>query len=190
MAEDTNSSTNTGIDDVSWAQQPPVVENTTPFSTVETDPNEQSNTYYEYKENTRPELSPAPFDKRPLLYGALVAGGFFLVAILIAIWLYNNPERAEVIRDIFIIYVGLGIFVLIPLLMILIVVLIYLALKLNDLTLMVHREVIPMLTNIQTTLNNVKGTTTFISDQAVKPVISTASSFAAVRGIMRSLFKR
>jgi len=120
----------------------------------------------------------------------LVAVGFFLAAILIAIWLYNNPEAAEVIRDIFIIYIGLGIFVLIPLVMILTVVLIYLGLKLNDLTLMIHRELIPMLTNVQTTLNTVKGTTTFLSDSAVKPVISTATSIAAVRGIVRSLFKR
>ena len=186
MTEDTISSSNTGSGDTSRAEQPLVVTGTSSASQSQ----DQLNTTYAYKENTRPELSPKPFDKRPLLYGVLVAAGFFIAALLLAIWLYNNPTKAEIIRDIFLIYIGLGIFVLIPLVMILTVILIYLALKLNDLTLMVHREVIPMLTNIQTTLNNVKGTTTFLSDQAVKPVITTASSIAAVRGIVRSLFKR
>lgn len=188
MTEETTSSTNGGSDDLTWAKQPPVAVNdnvTAPFTSEG-----QSNTYYAYEENTRPELTPTPFDKRPLIYGGIVAGVFFLAAFLLAYWLYNNPAAAEVIRDIFIIYIGLGIFVLIPLVMILTVVLIYLGLKLNDLTLMIHRELIPMLTNIQTTLNTVKGTTTFLSDQAVKPVVSTAASVAAVRGIVRSLFKR
>ena len=187
MIEETNSSPSNSNSRTSWAEEPPTVSKLTDTPSVLDD---QSNTNYAYQENTRPELTPAPFDKRPLIYGAIVAGLFFLVAILIAIWLYNNPDAAEVIRDIFIIYIGVGIFVLIPLVIILTVVLIYLALKLNDLTLMVHRELIPMLTNIQTTLNNVKGTTTFLSDQAVKPVITTASSIAAVKGIVRSLFQR
>ena len=189
MTEETNSSPSNSNKGTSWAEQPPAVTNTTDTASVSVS-DDQPNTYYAYEENTRPELSPKPFDKRPLIYGGLVAAGFFLVSILLAIWLYNHPDAAEVIRDIFIIYIGVGIFVLIPLVIILTVVLIYLGLKLNDLTLMVHRELIPMLTNIQTTLNNVKGTTTFLSDQAVKPVISTASSVAAVRGIVRSLFKR
>lgn len=185
MIEETNSSPNNSNSETSWAEEPPTDLNVTDTPSAFDD---QSN--YAYQENARPELAPAPFDKRPLIYGAIVAGVFFLVAILIAIWLYNNPEAAQVIRDIFIIYIGVGIFVLIPLVIILTVVLIYLALKLNDLTLMVHRELIPMLTNIQTTLNNIKGTTTFLSDQAVKPVITTASSVAAVKGIVRSLFQR
>ena len=147
---------------------------------------------YNYDEpaNPRPELSPAPFDKRPLIIAGLVALGFFLLAILIGVWLFNNPVKAEILRDIFIIYVGLGIFVLIPLLIILSVVVIYLVLKVNDLVQLLQREIIPILLSTQESVNTIKGTTTFLSDQAVQPVIKTAGTVAAVRTITRSLFKR
>ncbi len=148
-------------------------------------------------ENKRPELSPDPFDKRPLIIGGLIAVGFMVVAVLIAYWLYNNPTKAEVIRDIFIIYLGIGIFFLIPLLIVLVIVLIYLVLKLNDLTQLLKREIAPMLITVQNsldtvqgTLNTAKGTTTFISENAAKPVISTVSAVSAAGAIFRALFKR
>jgi hypothetical protein len=147
---------------------------------------------YNYDEpaNSRPELSAAPFDKRPIIIAAAVALGFFLLATLCGVWLYWNPAKAEIIRDIFIIYVGMGIFVLIPLLIVLSVVLTYLILKVNDLVNLLQREILPILLNTQESVNTIKGTTTFLSDQAVQPVIKTAGTVAAVRTITRSLFKR
>ena len=143
-----------------------------------------------FDENPRPELSPEPFDKRPLIAGAVVGVLFFLAAILIGIWLFNNPDSAEVLRDILIIYIGLGVFVLIPLLIVLVVAVTYLVLKLNDLTQLLTREVMPILTNVQSSVNTVRGTTTFLSDHAVKPVVTTASNVAAIQAMVRSLFRR
>ncbi|GAB4428584.1 MAG: hypothetical protein Kow0031_08860 [Anaerolineae bacterium] len=140
--------------------------------------------------NPRPELEPAPFDKRPLWIGVGVTVTFIVLAIVLGVWLFYHPVAAAVLRDIFMIYIGLGIFVLIPLLILLAVVLIYLALKLNDLTHLIHREVIPMMTTVQNSLNTVNGTTSFLSENAVKPVISTASSYAAARAMVKALFRR
>lgn len=146
--------------------------------------------YGTVNENPRPELGAEPFDKRPLWIGIGTTVVFLLLAILIGYLLYTHPSAAAVFRDIFIIYMGIGIFVLIILLIVLLVVLTYLVLKLNDLTHLITREVKPMLTTMQNSLNTVSGTTNFISDNAVKPVISTASSFAAARAMVKTLFRR
>lgn len=146
--------------------------------------------YGNFKDNPRPELSAEPFDKRPLWIGIGVGVVFLLVIILLGIWMFYNPVATQIIRDIFIIYIGVGIFVLILLLLVLLVVLTYLVLKLNDLTHLITREVKPMLITVQNSLNTVNGTTSFISDNAVKPVIATASSFAAARAMVKTLFRR
>jgi hypothetical protein len=143
-----------------------------------------------FNQNPRPELEPAPFDKRPLWIGIGVSVGFLLLAILIGYLLFTHPAAAATFRDIFIIYMGIGIFVLIFLLILLLVILTYLVLKLNDLTQLITREVKPMLITIQNSLNTVNGTTNFISDNAVKPVISTVSSFAAAKAMVKTLFRR
>ncbi len=141
-------------------------------------------------DNPRPELSPEPIDKRPLLIGGLVA--IVLVAVFVGIgwWLFVNPAATAVLRDIFIIFMGLGIFVIILLLVMLIVITAYLVLKVNDLVQLLDREIKPMLTNLNTMLKTAQGTTTFISEQAVKPVISTVSAVAAARAIFQNLFQR
>ena len=140
--------------------------------------------------NERPELAFEPFDKRPLLIGGVIVLAFFLVTIGFGVWLFLHPDSAETIRDIFIIYVGVGIFVLIPIFIVFIVVATYLILKINDLVQLLNREIKPMLFNIQDSIHNVKGTTTFLSENAVAPVISTVSMVAGVRAVIRSLFKR
>jgi len=63
-------------------------------------------------------------------------------------------------------------------------------LKINDLIQLLQREIKPLLVNVQDTAMTVKGTTTFISDHAVQPVITTASTVSAVKAIFRSLFRR
>ncbi len=138
----------------------------------------------------RPELSPEPADKRPSSYGIIAA--IVVIAILagISIWLFYHPDSTATLRDIFIIWLGLGIFIIILLIIVLIIIITYLVLKVNDLVQLVDREIKPILYTIQDTLNNVQGTTTFISDHAAKPVISTVSTVAAVRSIVSTLFRR
>lgn len=138
----------------------------------------------------RPELSAKPVDKRPIIYG--VIGAIIIVIIFGGIgWLlFSNPEAAATLRDIFIIFLGLGAFFIILLLIALVVITAYLVIKVNDLVHLLEREIKPVLAKLQGTINTAHGTATFLSDHAAKPVISTASTIAAVKAISRSLFRR
>ncbi len=129
-------------------------------------------------------------DKRPLIIGGIVALAIVILFGLLGWWLFSNPEATAVLRDIFIIFLGLGVFLVILLLIALIVMTIYLVLKINDLIGMLNREIKPMLAQVQSTLNTARGTTAFLSEQAVKPVITTASAVAGVRAVFRTLFRR
>ena len=141
-------------------------------------------------ENPRPELSAEPIDKRPIIIGLIVAIVLLLIFIGIGWWLFVNPVATAILRDIFIIFMGLGIFLIILLLIMLIVITAYLVIKVNDLVQLLDREIKPMLARASETLGTVRGTTSFISEQAVKPIVSTASTFAATKAIFRNLFRR
>lgn len=145
---------------------------------------------YDDGANSRPELSAKPIDKRPIIIGIIVALVIIIGSAVIGWLLFSNPETAAVLRDIFIIFLGLGIFLIILLLIVLVVITVYLVLKVNDLVKLGDREIKPMLTKLQDTLNTVRGTTTFISDHAVQPVITTVSTVSAVKAIFRALFRR
>lgn len=145
---------------------------------------------YDNANNSRPELSAKPVDKRPIIIGSIVALAFIIVCLLIGWFLFSNPEATAVLRDIFIIFLGIGVFFIILLLIILVVIIAYLVIKVSDLTQLLDREIRPMLAKMQESINTVRGTTTFLSDHAVQPVISTVSTVSAIRVIIRSLFRR
>lgn len=138
----------------------------------------------------RPELSAKPADKRPIIYGVIAAVILILIFGGLGVLFFNYPRATAVIRDIFIIYMGLGVFTIILLLIALIVITTYLVLKVNDLVQLTDREVRPVLGKLQQTSNTVGGTATFVSEQAVKPVIATASTVAGVRAVVKALFRR
>lgn len=141
-------------------------------------------------DNRWPELSPKPIDKRPIIYGVIAAVVVILIFAGIGVALFLNPLVAAVLRDIFIIFLGLGAFIVILLLIGLVVITVYLVLKINDLVRLLDREIKPMLGRLQSTLSTVQGTATFLSEQAAQPVIKTASTVSATKAIFRSLFRR
>lgn len=138
----------------------------------------------------RPELSAEPADKRPIIYGVIAA--IIVIAVFFGLgWLlFTFPRTTETLRDIVIIFLGLGTFLIILLLIALVVITAYLVIKINDLVQLLEREIKPVLMNLQSTVKTAQGTAVFLSDQAAKPVINTASTVAAVRAITRSLFRR
>ncbi|RME70538.1 MAG: hypothetical protein D6784_16585 [Chloroflexi bacterium] len=151
----------------------------------------EMNTYHSLPStNPRPELSAKPVDKRPAIFGIIAAVVVILIFGGLGVWLFFNPNAAAVLRDIFIIYLGLGAFLIVLLLIMLIVMTSYLILKINDLIRLLEREVKPVLWNVQEATTKVKGTTTFISEHAVRPVITTVSTVSAVKAIFRALFRR
>ena len=150
---------------------------------------EPQNTYNP-ADNKYPEFSPEPIDKRPLIFGIIFAAVILIISIAVGVWLFFHPDIAAIIRDIFIIFLGISTFFILMFLIILIVMIGYLVLKVNDITQLLNREVRPLLYNLQETTGTVRGTTTFLSENAAKPVIATAANIAAVRAIFRSLFRR
>lgn len=149
-------------------------------------------TTYNYNDgvNSRPELSAKPVDKRPIIFSIIGALVIIIVAAVFGWLLFSYPEATAILRDIFIIFLGLGVFLIIVLLILLVGIIFYLVLKVNDLVQLLDREIKPMLAKLQETLNTVRGTTTFISDHAVQPVITTVSTVSAVKAIFRALFRR
>jgi hypothetical protein len=86
----------------------------------------------------------------------------------------NNPDKTETIRDIVIIFMAVE-SLLIGL------VLIVLITQLARLTAMLQNEVKPILDSTNETINTLRGTTTFLSDNLVEPVVKVNSFVAAFR---------
>jgi hypothetical protein len=137
-----------------------------------------------------PELEPKPTDRTAMIIGIVVAIVGLLAFIGITIVLYYNPRSAEILRDIVIIYLGVAVVFIMVILLVLTAVVVYLAFKVNDLVKLLDREIRPMLKGLQKSIVELRGTTTFISEHAVQPVIETASFLSATRSVIKSVFHR
>lgn len=106
-----------------------------------------------------------------LLLLGLITGIVFSISAMI-----GNPERTETIRDIMIVFLAVE-SLLIGLALIVVLV------QLAQLTALIQNEVRPMLDSANEALNTMRGTTTFLSNNLVRPVTKLSSSAAAVRRV-------
>jgi hypothetical protein len=113
--------------------------------------------------------------RRGIIIGAIVV--ILLIAAALFFLISASPETTAEIRDIFIIFMAL----LLGLLMIAAIILI---LQLATLINLLQNEIKPMLTTMNETIHTVKGTTTFISNNVVEPVMKLNTFMAGVRGVM------
>lgn len=104
-----------------------------------------------------------------LLIVLLVAGVIFAVAAMV-----NNPSQTETIRDIVIIFMAVESLIIGLTLIVLIV-------QLARLTALLENEIRPILNSTTETVQTLRGTTTFLSNKLVKPVIKANSTIAAIR---------
>ncbi|OGT25054.1 MAG: hypothetical protein A2Z17_03520 [Gammaproteobacteria bacterium RBG_16_66_13] len=102
----------------------------------------------------------------------LVAGGAALVLALV-----QNPAQAETWRDVVIIIMGLES-------LLLGVALIILMVQVARLTALLQDEIRPMLQSTNNTLDTLRGTTRFLSDNLVSPVIRANGAAAALRRVL------
>ena len=127
------------------------------------------------------ERGPSEGQRKAITIGAvvalvlLVAGG-----LAAAIWLVRNPAQAASVRDVFIIFMALE-FMLIG------VALVILMVQLAVLTNMLQHEIKPILQSTTETLNTVRGTTAFLSENLVDPVIKMNAALAALGQVMDTL---
>jgi len=107
-----------------------------------------------------------------VMLGGMVYGVFALSR--------TTPETTGHIRDIFIIVLALESLLIGAVLIILVV---QLALLIN----MMQNEIKPILLSTKETIGTLRGTTAFISDRAVKPVIKASSYLAGARTFFQLL---
>jgi len=119
--------------------------------------------------------------QRALIGGAIVVGLLILVgAIAAAYYLVNNPSTAETVRDVFIIFMALES-------MVIGVALVVLVVQLAVLTNLLKHEIKPILEATQETANTVRGTTLFLSENLVEPVMKLNSYVAGLSRLVETL---
>jgi hypothetical protein len=123
-----------------------------------------------------PTQAGGPSSKQSLYIGlAVLALLILIVGIGFAVaYMVQNPAQTELLRDIVIILMALEFLLLGLALLVLIV-------QIARLTALLENEIRPILDTTNETLNTLRGTTTFLSDNLVQPVIKANSSISAVR---------
>lgn len=128
--------------------------------------------------------APASRTKLYIIGGVLVS---LLVIGLIIFGLYmlgdDDQSALERFRDIAVILIVL-------LLLVVTILLAGIAAGLFYLTMQIKDRVIPALEELTATLKRLKGTTDFVTEEAVKPIISMASSIAGVRAMAKTFTER
>jgi hypothetical protein len=124
---------------------------------------------------------PTEAQRKGLIIGAVVVIVVLVVgALAAAFWLVQNPAQAASVRDVFIIFMALE-FMLIG------VALVILMFQLAVLTNMLQHEIKPILQSTTETLNTVRGTTAFLSENLVDPVIKMNAALAAMAQVLDTL---
>jgi hypothetical protein len=138
-------------------------------------------------EEGAPEMSAGLGASRlPAIIAGVAAFIVLLVLVIFGVLLYNHPVAAARLRDIFIILLGIQSIFIGLLLIVAVVAIIYVALKVYDLTEFVQNELGPILERADDTMRTINSRTVFISDSAVKPVIDVMSWASSVRAILRA----
>ncbi len=114
---------------------------------------------------------------------AIIAGvAALLVFVAIGVGLYllggNNQSALQKLRDIAIIFVVLTSAVTVILLAAITVALVLLFMQLKD-------RAMPMLDETTSTINRIRGTTNFITEEAVKPLVTVAGKYSRFRTMSR-----
>lgn len=116
---------------------------------------------------------------------AVIAGvAALLVFVAIGVGLYllggNNQSALQKLRDIAIIFIVLGSVVTVILLAAITAALAFLAFQIKD-------RVIPLLEEVTGTAKRVRGTTNFMTEEAVKPLITVAGTYSRLRSMTKTV---
>jgi hypothetical protein len=119
--------------------------------------------------------------KSKLIWGSIGAAVIF-IAIIVGLFLLGGDHQSalEKLRDIAVIFVVLLSLVTVILLAGITAALVYLAFQIKD-------RVIPLLEEATGTVNRVRNTTNFVTEEAVKPIITFASQFSKVRQMQKTV---
>lgn len=127
-----------------------------------------------------PVVDPAVERERRKLTITLTVGGILLLALIIlsiVFLMLAEGETTSKIRDIFIIFMALESLVIGVALIVLIV-------QVSSLVNLLQNEVRPMLEATNETINTLRGTTAFLGENLVEPVIKLNSYLAGLRRLL------
>lgn len=128
-----------------------------------------------------PDAGPTEAQRKGVIIGAVVVIVLLVVlALVAAFWLVQNPAQAASVRDVFIIFMALE-FMLVG------IALVILMVQVAILTNMLQHEIKPILQSTTETLNTVRGTTAFLSENLVDPVIRLNAALAALGQVLDTL---
>jgi hypothetical protein len=113
---------------------------------------------------------------RTLILVAAIGLALVLLGVVIGliVWLVGNPATAEALRDAVIVMIAFESIITGVAVIVLVV-------QIARLTALLQNEVRPMLEASNEALRTVRGTTTFLSDNIVRPVVRLSGAAAAVR---------
>jgi hypothetical protein len=119
------------------------------------------------------------------LRGIIILAFLALLIILTAIgaglyFLSGNDELTRSVRDIFLILLALE-FMVVGVAMVVMII------QLSRLLLLLEMEIRPMLEDATDTLNTLRGTSLFLSENLLEPVIQLRSSLAGIRRMLEAL---
>jgi hypothetical protein len=128
---------------------------------------------------------PAPSKPNNRLRNRLILFAAILILLLAAVGiglflLARNEALTSTARDIFLILLALEF-------MVVGVAVIVLAVQIARLTLLLEMEIRPMLENANDTLDTLRGTTLFLTESLVEPVVKLQSSLAAIQRVLEVL---
>jgi predicted PurR-regulated permease PerM len=119
----------------------------------------------------------ATAEEKPIL--AIVIAALLLVGLIVGLFFLARAEGQVVsqVRDIFIILMALMMFVIGVALVVLII-------QLANLTNLLQHEIKPILNSTTDTVNTLKGTVRFLSDNVSEPVIKLNESLASIKKLV------
>ncbi|HOV49401.1 MAG TPA: hypothetical protein PLM06_12295 [Anaerolineae bacterium] len=135
-----------------------------------------------HKEITEAPSAPATASQKRTQI-AVIGGAVLLLALLVAaiVLMAQHPNATTVVRDIAIVFVAVETFLIGMALLVLIV-------EIQTLIKVLREEIQPMLRSVNDTAATVRGTTEFMSENLVSPVIKAVSFTAGVRQVLGDLF--
>ncbi len=126
------------------------------------------------EEDTKTQETQSAGKKALLMIGALFIVGLVIAGLILLLQPGTDTGR---IRDIFIIFMALE-FLLIGIVMIILII------QLARLTLLLQNEISPILASTNETANTLRGTTVFLSEHLVEPVLKMNQYLAGLNRIV------
>ena len=128
--------------------------------------------------------------QRQIMIGVIVAAVILLILIIVSIWYLLQPDTpTSKIKDVFIIFMALQSLFLGAILVVLII-------QLARLINLLQNDIKPILDSTNETVSTLRGTTVFLSENVVEPVIKMNEYFAGmtkgleILGLLRNRQKK